>query len=108
VIIQAKAWERNKHMLFAEIGLTIWAWRRGWKGWALLPMAVSLLAGIFAAFVVGASGGSVDDVSGFGLVLDLVSIGVLIYMGARGRTTSPSYRVQSSAQPQESAPEATA
>ena len=44
-------------LLILEIGLTIWAWKRGWKGWALLPALGAFTGG----FIVGlASGDSVD------------------------------------------------
>lgn len=86
-------------MLLVEIGLLIWAWRRGWKGWALLPLGIGLLL----AVVVGALMGDPDAAKGFGLFLDFVCIGILIYMGARGRTTTPAYRASSETWPQENA-----
>jgi len=70
-------------LLIAEIGLTIWAWRRGWKGWALLPPVLALAIG----FIVGLTANpydynAMDSLMGIGLVMDIVCIIVLIIMVA--------------------------
>jgi hypothetical protein len=36
-----------------EIGLTIWAWNRGWKAWTLLPWGIGILVAIILAFADG-------------------------------------------------------
>ena len=67
-------------MLIAEIILTIAAWRKGWKGWALVPVG---LAGVIAFLVgasIGASGGSVNDISPYFMLFDVGAIVALIVM----------------------------
>lgn len=39
-------------LLFVEIGLTIWAWCRGWKGWALLPLPIGCIAQFSTGVIV--------------------------------------------------------
>lgn len=74
-------------LLIAEILLTIFAWRKGWKWLALLPIGICLVLGFLVGFVIGASGGYVDDASGMGMVLDLIAIVVLIIMVVKGPKT---------------------
>ena len=50
-----------------DIILTIFAWRRGWKAWALLPMGITFII----AIIIGLSGG------GLGIVMILVAIEVI-------------------------------
>ena len=73
-------------MLFLEIFLTITAWQRGFKGWALLPLGLAMVIG----FMIGAS--SLQTSSGnnfFGLIwIDILAIVVLIGMIAVGTTHS--------------------
>ena len=88
-------------MLLLEIGLTGWAWRRGWKGWALLPLIVGVLAGMLLGASVGAAGGSAEDVNGMALILDLACIGTLILMGLRGREVTSRSLTPGTTQPQE-------
>ncbi len=73
-------------LLILEIILTVTAWRRGWKAWALAPMAVSLSIGFVIGAVIGASGGSVDTAVAVGLLLDLTVVGALVAMVASPRT----------------------
>lgn len=72
-------------LLILEVILTISAWRRGWKGWALLPVA----GGLFIAFLVGASsaasGGSTGDLGPAALFIDIACIGILGAMTAYPR-----------------------
>ena len=63
--------------LAVQIGLTVAAWRRGWKGWALVPLVSELLFGFLLGLLIGVSGGSVQDVWPLGVLLDLAVIGVL-------------------------------
>jgi len=72
-------------LLVLEIILTIEAWRRGWKGWALLPLGGFFLLAFIVGFIMGAAGASEDSVFGMGLVFDLACIGVLIGMIAKPR-----------------------
>ena len=83
-------------LMFAQIGLTVWAWRRGWKGWALVPLGLGLLAAAVIGFSTGASGGSVDDIAGVLLFLDLACIGALIGLVARPRVSTTHKVAQSS------------
>ena len=71
-------------MLVVEICLTVRAWRKGWKGRALLPMAV----GYAMAFLVGAmlaqSGAPWLARVFLGLVVEIGMVGSLIAMGRKG------------------------
>ena len=69
-------------LLIFEIILTVTAWRRGWKAWALVPLATAFSIG----FVIGASGGSMDTAMAVGLPVDLAAIGTLVAMVASHRT----------------------
>lgn len=73
-------------LLILEIILTVAAWRRGWKAWALTPIAIGLSIGFMLGFVIGASGGSMDGVVAVGLLLDLTVVGTLVAMVASPRT----------------------
>jgi len=70
-------------MLIVEIILTIKAWQKGWKGWALLPIGSAIALGFLMGMVVGMNGGSSDDLFAMGFVVELVVIGVLIAMAVR-------------------------
>jgi len=72
-------------LLVLEIALTIAAWQRGWKGWALLPLGGFFLLALIVGFIMGAAGASEDSVLGMGFVFDLASIVVLIGMIAKPR-----------------------
>ena len=63
-------------LLILEIALAIAAWKRGWKGWALLPFGIGLAVVILTAL----AGASADGVVGMGFILDLASIATLIVM----------------------------
>lgn len=78
-------------ILLIEIALTVWAWRRGWKGWALLPVGIALGMGLMIGFACGAAGSNPGDLS-FLILADFAVIGVLILMVARGRTLFPEKR----------------
>lgn len=72
-------------LIAAEIFLTFFAWRRGWKWLALLPVGICLAIGFFAGLVVGSSGGSTEDL-GWVTILDVIAIIVLIVMVSVKRT----------------------
>ena len=84
-------------ILLLEIGLTIVAWNRGWRGWALLPMVL----GYTGAFVVGlfmGAMGFIDEAAifGVGIVFEVLSIGTLVVMVFRPRrTTEPQQAISS-------------
>ena len=69
-------------LLILEIGLTIAAWKRGWKGWALLPLAISFCIGFFWGL---SSGGSLEELLGMGIIFDGLSVIALIVMIVRPR-----------------------
>ena len=43
-------------LLIIEIWLTVAVWRKGWKGWALLPAGIMMLVALVAGVVAGLSG----------------------------------------------------
>jgi uncharacterized membrane protein YfcA len=61
--------------LIAEIVLTIFAWRNGWKGYALMPVGIAMTIG----FMVGITTGGHGDTSWIAL-FDLGAIIALIVM----------------------------
>jgi len=72
-------------LLVLEIGLIAAAWKRGWKGWALLPLAIQL-SGIFLARVVIDAAGWPQPAAGVvGTVGDVLLIGALVIMVAKPR-----------------------
>ena len=69
--------------LIIEIILTVTAWRKGWRGWALLPMGIVLGIAFVIGVAIEASGGSVENVFGVALMLDISGIVALIIMTAK-------------------------
>jgi len=67
-----------------EIGLTIWAWNRGWKWLSLIPMGIVLIIAFFVGVGIGTSGGSVNDAS-WVVTLDIMAIIALIIMVISGK-----------------------
>jgi hypothetical protein len=70
-------------ILAAEIALTIAAWRRGWRGWALVPVACAFAFGALLGVAASAGGGSPGDVAGVGVLAELMVIVVLAIMVGR-------------------------
>ena len=70
---------KKKMLLIAEIILTIFAWRNGWKWLALLPIGIGFTLGLVVGFVIGASGGSTEN-AGWVVILDIIVTIVLIVM----------------------------
>jgi hypothetical protein len=76
--------------LIIEIALTVAAWRRGWNGWALIPLPVNWVLSFFVVPMLvdpsevnlGALPGEVLMV-GFGI--ELATIGALAFMAIKGR-----------------------
>lgn len=71
-------------LLLIEIILTIFAWRKGWKWRALLPLGICLCLGFMIGVTIGALGGNVESVDGI-VILDIIAVIALIIMTA----TSP-------------------
>lgn len=74
-------------ILLLEIYMTYAAWKKGWRGWALMPLAVAVTLG----FMVGlATGGEVpESMLAMALLIDggvIVTLGVMI---AKGREALP-------------------
>jgi hypothetical protein len=74
-------------MLIIEIILTVFVWKKGWKWMALLPLGGALFIGFLIGLGIGASGGSVDDVSGLAVFIDVAAIVALIIMLIKGPKT---------------------
>ena len=70
-------------MLIIEIALSVAAWRKGWKAWALLPLGVVIGIEALIWVAVGASGGSIEQAAPMLIGLDLVGMGVLIGLATR-------------------------
>lgn len=68
-------------LLILEVILTISAWKRGWHGWALLPLGI----GIVIAILAGSMFESVD----FLVLFDIAIVIILAVMTAKGRKTEP-------------------
>ena len=74
-------------MLFIiEIILTVFAWRNGWKWWALLPVGIAVLIGIVVGLSVGISGGS--SISPGIVVVDILAIIALVVLVAKKPTST--------------------
>jgi hypothetical protein len=71
-------------LLIAEIILTIFAWRKGWRWYALLPLAIAFGIGFFMGIGIGASGGDISTVKGIGIIFDILAVIVLIVMCVKG------------------------
>ena len=88
--------------LLFEVPLTVVAWKRGWRGWALLPMAVAyaltFVLGIIEGLSVAATGTDLEPLSSASVVLiTIVECGVLIAMIVRARKHGiPDTRTRSS------------
>lgn len=70
-------------LLIIEIMLTVAAWKKGWRGWALLPVAICFATAFLLGAAAGANGTSPDDFVGIGLVLDVLLVVVLGVMIAK-------------------------
>jgi hypothetical protein len=70
-------------LLLAEIGLTVAAWKKGWRAKALLPAGVSLTLGLLLGIAIGLGGGTIEAAAPVAVLADLAAIGVLIGMVRR-------------------------
>ena len=70
-------------LLIAEIILTIFAWKAGWKWLALIPIGVAFLIG----FVIGTQLDSTTSLTGLSWfsLFDVAVIGILIFMIVKKR-----------------------
>lgn len=59
--------------MILEILLTITAWKRGWRWWALLPVAIVFGTAFLAGVVIGASGSKIENPDIF-VIFDLLLI----------------------------------
>ena len=66
-------------MLIVEIVLTIIAWNRGWRWYALLPCGVVVVIGFLIGIGIGVSGGSTDNL-GAAIPLEIIAILILLFM----------------------------
>ena len=67
-------------ILIAQVLLTVQAWRKGWKGWALLPMGVAFVVGMLLGLVTD----EVERLVVPGLIGDVLSVAALIALSVRG------------------------
>ena len=66
-------------LLIAEIILTIFAWRKGWKGLALIPLGVAFGLGL----ILGLNGVAPYDLASL-IWVDVLAIIALIVMTVKG------------------------
>jgi hypothetical protein len=63
-------------LLIIEVMLTVAVWRKGWKGWGLLPIGIVMLTG----FAAGLAGMDTGDFLVPGLFLEGLAIAALCIM----------------------------
>jgi len=87
-------------LLILEIYLTVQAWKKGWKGWALVAWPICLALAMALGLGSAGSGGSEGSAILAGLLGDLFLIGVLAAMTLNPRTgEQPSQAQPDAAQP---------
>jgi hypothetical protein len=68
-------------LIIVELILTVFAWRKGWRWKALIPVACTISLGLFAGTAIGLSGGQLSGATNvlffFG---DLASTAILIVL----------------------------
>jgi predicted lipid-binding transport protein (Tim44 family) len=74
-------------LFFVEIILTVSAWKRGWRGWALIPLAIGFFLAFFAGALMGAAGMG-DEALGLLIIIDIAIIVSLIVMVIVPRRTA--------------------
>ena len=72
-------------MLIAEIILTVIAWRKGWRWWALLPGFMAFGIGFVLGAVVEISGGNSFSALPYAIFIDIIAIFALICMAGTNR-----------------------
>jgi hypothetical protein len=77
-------------LLIIEILLTIAVWRKGWKGWALLPCGIMMLMAGVAGIVAALSGVDPESLTVPSLILDglyIVSLCIMLKRAPRSAAT---------------------
>ncbi len=72
-------------LLLVEIGLTVAAWKRGWKWWSLVPLAISFFAGMIFGAVSAGTNGPRDIPFALAITTDILIITALVTMVVRAR-----------------------
>lgn len=67
-------------LVLAEIILTILAWRKGWRWWALIPVAIPFCIGFVMGIGIASQGGSISDIGGWTIIFDVLAITALIVL----------------------------
>lgn len=63
-----------------ELILTGFAWRRGWKGFALIPMAVAVVLGLIIGISTVLTDASFEMAYAICLIIDVICVVTLIVM----------------------------
>lgn len=71
-------------LLILEIALGIAAWKRGWKGWAVLPVIAPFGIGFFSGLFMGPEVFE-SGVIGMAFIVELICIATLIGMVVKRR-----------------------
>lgn len=79
-------------MLLLQIIFTVLAWRKGWRARALLPMGLLFLLAFIVGAATASSGGSIEDIQGLLIFLDLVGLVALIVMSMKAPSESHELR----------------
>lgn len=69
-------------LMIIEILLTISVWKKGWKGWALVPGIAAILFGAVLGAAYGPGITSRSDLFVLGLLFDGLTIAALLVMRA--------------------------
>ena len=70
-------------LLILELGLTIAAWRRGWRFRALIPLAGLMGVAFLIGVAVEVAGGTFENVTPLVILLDLATVGMLVVLTSR-------------------------
>jgi len=71
-------------LIIVEIALTVMAWRRGWKAWALLPMFLGVSLSFAFGLALAASG--VNNMSAILPFAVLFDIAIIVALSCMART----------------------
>ena len=71
--------------LIAEIILTVIAWRKGWRWWALLPAFLAFATGFVLGAAIELTGGNALSALPYSIFIDLIAIFALICMAGTDR-----------------------
>lgn len=70
--------------LIIEVMLTIEAWHKGWRGYALLPLEALFLCSFAVGMAISAAGGTIEQALPAGILLELACIGASIRLAVKG------------------------